>query len=612
MTAAPESTGANDAALTDDAVIDGFVAYLRDNGMSDDDTRTVRAARVWWRRFGGPAGFEAAPLADQLAAPKRARAFIDWAIVAGHLCPGADYLLARRMQLGRPARRVWPGFWERFAATAADLGFKPATVDRQWVVLTLVAAVAGARYDELTHGQLHAARGVLLDAAHRHRRPAAQHDLSRTIFSLEATLFHAGVTDRLTTARRNPRAVSRDQKWAGIAAGLRHTAFGYLDQMATSRRANTVARYEIYLRDFARFLTTNTDVVRFADIGRSHVEAYQTAIGDRDRPLHHHSVRDRLGILRAFFERLIEWDHPDAPARVPIFAGDLPLKDRPLPRFLDDAAATRLLQAARAHPDPFVRLVVEMLARTGLRKSELMALRTDAVVQIGTGYWLRVPVGKLHNDRFIPLHPHLKALLDDWITEQRSTGVRSQLVFVDRGRPIPASRVDHALDQVARAAGIGNVTPHQLRHTLATQAINRGMSLEALAALLGHRDLSMTLVYARIADRTVADQYFTVTDKVEALYNRPSSPSTDAATTREARVRRELQQRMLANGYCNRPPELDCQFETVCETCTYFETTVEFRPTLRRQRDHAAARDQTGRRDLYDKLLGRLDDQHAS
>jgi site-specific recombinase XerD len=40
------------------------------------------------------------------------------------------------------------------------------------------------------------------------------------------------------------------------------------------------------------------------------------------------------------------------------------------------------------------------------------------------------------------------------------------------------------------------VHPHRLRHTLATQAINRGMRLEAIAALLGHRKMEMTLIYA--------------------------------------------------------------------------------------------------------------------
>src|SRR5207342_3710154 len=74
------------------------------------------------------------------------------------------------------------------------------------------------------------------------------------------------------------------------------------------------------------------------------------------------------------------------------------------------------------------------------------------------------------------------------------------------------------LNRLARRAGIGHVHPHQLRHTLATQAINRGMRLEAIAALLGHRSMEMTLTYARIADRVVADEYASVHAHIDALY----------------------------------------------------------------------------------------------
>jgi hypothetical protein len=280
--------------------------------------------------------------------------------------------------------------------------------------------------------------------------------------------------------------------------------------------------------------------------------------------------------------------------------------DEPLPRFLDDASAARLLASARTQSDPLDRLIVEMLARTGMRKGELLALTTDAVVQIGTAFWLRIPVGKLHNDRYIPLHPGLKQLLDAWLA-RRPPELRSNLIFVDRGRPLPQTRVDAAVRRAARAAGIGHVTPHQLRHTLATQAINRGMSLEAIAALLGHRDLSMTMVYARIADRTVADEYFAVTEKVEALYDGPRVLPAEAEGRRMRGVRAEIYRRMLGNGYCCRPSELDCRFESICETCQFFVTTAEFRPTLERQRDDAADRGQADRRQLFESLLQRLE-----
>jgi hypothetical protein len=106
------------------------------------------------------------------------------------------------------------------------------------------------------------------------------------------------------------------------------------------------------------------------------------------------------------------------------------------------------------------------------------------------------------------------------------------------------------------------------------------MSLEAIAAMLGHRSMDMTLRYAKIANRTVADEYFAVTDKVEALYGQPRSLPADAIGPKMARLRRE-HHRLLGNGYCTRPPELDCAFESICETCTFFQTSIQFRPAGR-------------------------------
>ena len=76
-----------------------------------------------------------------------------------------------------------------------------------------------------------------------------------------------------------------------------------------------------------------------------------------------------------------------------------------------------------------------------------------------------------------------------------------------------------------------------------------------------------------------------------------------------ARLRRE-HHRMLGNGVCTRPVELDCAFETICETCTYFATTIEFRPTLRRQLKDARKKQQTGREELYQRLLDDLEPEN--
>jgi hypothetical protein len=132
------------------------------------------------------------------------------------------------------------------------------------------------------------------------------------------------------------------------------------------------------------------------------------------------------------------------------------------------------------------------------------------------------------------------------------------------------------------------------------------MSLDAIAALLGHKTLAMTMIYARIADKTVADEYFAITEKVEALYDQPRQLPSDDEGSEMRKLRGEMHRRMLGNGYCARPVEMDCHFESICESCTFFVTTVEFTPTLLKQREDAVAKGQVGRQKVFDGHLERL------
>jgi len=599
------STEAEDlvAAYATDLVAAGLVAW----------PSTLGGARGFCARHASPAAFAALPVEEQLKLSSHLRGFASWLMVTGRMAVSADYLARANLRLGAAAANYHPALYAHLATTAEMLGSDKCWVDAQWQAFAQVAALHGVTPAKVTAAQLDAGAAALLDAFVRPGRAKSGHKLRTALVRLRATLFHAGVIDVPPRLRKPNTGELRAREWARVAPTLTATARRYLAQIELSLRPSTVGEAERSLRELGCFLAREApEVVGVADVRRHHVEAYKTWLAGRPRrgggTLHRHTIRARLLTLRCFFERVAEWGYEDAPPRPLIFDGDLPIPDQPLPRFIDDAASAKLLRAARADPDPFVRLVVELLARTGLRKGELMALTVDAVVQIGSAFWLRVPVGKLHNDRYIPLHPQLKELLDAWLAD-RPEGLRSELVFTDWGRPMPHARVDRALVKVAAAAGIDHVTAHQLRHTLATQAINRGMSLEAIAALLGHRTMAMTMVYARIADRTVAEEYFSVSEKVEALYGRATALPADAEGAEMTKLRRELDRRMLGNGYCARPVEMDCHFESICESCTFFVTTIEFKPTLLRQRDDAATKGQIGRQKVFDGLLGRLDEE---
>jgi hypothetical protein len=125
------------------------------------------------------------------------------------------------------------------------------------------------------------------------------------------------------------------------------------------------------------------------------------------------------------------------------------------------------------------------------------------------------------------------------------------------------------------------------------------MSLEAIAALLGHRSPRMTLIYARISDDSVAEQYFRATHAVEAV---ASAPPVDP----DARALAQGHYRLLGNGRCTRPVQLDCSYQTICEGCGFFETGPEFLTILRRQKDNAADQADFERTHVYQELIDGL------
>jgi integrase/recombinase XerD len=594
-----------------EALVAAYRADLLAAGMFAEHPVTS-PARSFLSRI-GVGGWSRLSLAEQCATSLKDRRVVGWLMVTGRCRPSPDYLVLGRPYLGEVAARHHRDFHRTFADTAAELGFDQLSTRLQWSATVKIATLLGLAPTELTKTDLDTGREQLIAAILRHRPDGhGIRALTTALFGAEATLFHAGVIDAPPRKQHPDQAPARAAAWAAVPPRLAATLLGYIEQMRLSLRPGTMVRVEGVLREFAGWLAGHApEVSCVADVRRAHVEGYKLHLAARPSArggrLSKTSLAEHIGALRACFERLTEWAGDDVPARVLVFAGDLPRRDEPLPRFLDDGAAAKLLQATRAHPDPFTRLAVEFLARTGLRKGEFRDLTIDSVVQIGSAYWLHVPLGKLRTDRYIPLHPQLKELLDDWLT-RRPAGLREPYLFIERGRRISEQRIDRAVSDVAAAAGIGHVTPHQLRHTLATQAINRGMSLEAIAALLGHRSMRMTLVYARIADRTVADEYFAVSEKVEALYDAPKELPADAEGAEMRRLRSEMHRRMLGNGYCARPVGLDCHFESICESCTFFQTTIEFRPTLQRQRDDAAGKGQLGRQKVFDGLLARLEE----
>ena len=86
---------------------------------------------------------------------------------------------------------------------------------------------------------------------------------------------------------------------------------------------------------------------------------------------------------------------------------------------------------------------------------------------------------------------------------------------------------------MGQAAGDIVVSPHRLRHTLATRLLNAGMKETAIQKILGHEQLSTTLIYARILDKTVETDYQQAMAQIESQqmpFSRPPDLVTNWPT----------------------------------------------------------------------------------
>ncbi len=631
----PSHETAREIALDHACLVTEYMSYIAAAGYSTSPEATKQRSRGAWKfltRFPDPGVWLRLQVDEQLRCNPQERNFVHYLFLRRRLAMPPAYILVARSHLSDMGRRLMEReTYEHYHKMACRLGYADPGIKSQFRSLLCLMAWAQRPMDSLTVADLDAFTDDLKSAYQklngwRHIRSMTG-QLPRAwnsdLLGVCNVLYHLGVFPQMTRSRR--RELTFERQWQGIPPDITNLVHRYIRQIALSFYPGTAKMERFRLFWFFSWLAkTMPDVTSVSQLKRRHIEAFKEYLRwVPPHPRYHRppgstlssSTRYKsLSTLHHFLERITEWQWPGAPDRPLMFDQDLPPLEQPLPRFMDDVKAARFLEAARKHADLFSRVCGVTLMLTGLRKSEFLNLTTDCVVQIGDGHWLRVPLGKTHRDRFIPLHPEVKQLLDEW-TAKHPPEKPYDFLFTRYGRRIGANKVDRAVKNIAEEAGIpGRVTPHRLRHTLATLAINRGMPLEDIAALLGHRTLAMTLVYARIGNRTVQQEYSVVSRQLEQLCSRPqpekAEQSASVAPIREGAKMRRLRQehwRMLGNGYCTRPEGVRCEYETICETCPCFSTTIDFLPILQKQRQDAEDKGQEHRVQILARLINGME-----
>jgi integrase/recombinase XerC len=192
-----------------------------------------------------------------------------------------------------------------------------------------------------------------------------------------------------------------------------------------------------------------------------------------------------------------------------------------LPRYLSESENQRLEASVHnrlATSDPLLALenaCFWVLAHTGVRACECLELQTHDLDLPGRRLWVRQ--GKGQRDRLVYLSDLACQALAHY--QRIAPGVAaSTLLHHADGAPLTYQWLHRHLVALATAAGVPKVSPHRLRHTLATRLLNAGMAITGVQKLLGHEYLSTTQIYARVYDSTVEADYRQAMAKVEDLH----------------------------------------------------------------------------------------------
>lgn len=187
-----------------------------------------------------------------------------------------------------------------------------------------------------------------------------------------------------------------------------------------------------------------------------------------------------------------------------------PRIEKKMPEILTVQEVDRLLSQPNPHTGKGIRdkAMMELLYATGMRVSELLALKTEDV-NLSFGYVICHDNGK---ERVIPIGNVSRDMLQRYMDEARDFFVKNQretALFTNcSGKPMSRQGFWKVLKGYAENAGIHkDITPHTLRHSFAVHMLQNGADIKSVQEMLGHSDISSTQMYLGLDTVKMRDVY---------------------------------------------------------------------------------------------------------
>jgi integrase/recombinase XerC len=279
---------------------------------------------------------------------------------------------------------------------------------------------------------------------------------------------------------------------------MREIVEGFLDYIQKEKRfsTHTVIAYSKDLDQFLHHVTENLEVTSIQKVDHHDIRSWIVSILE-DEKLQAASVNRKISCLRSFYKYLIR---NEVVSKNPMAKITSLKAKKKLPLFLEQVQMENLLdqmEFGEGFKGVRDKLIIELLYCTGMRRAELIGLKTSNVNR--SNQEIKV-LGKRNKERIIPLSQSSLLLIAKYETLARdSFGALKQNGFLlvdDNGEQMSDGFVYRKVNRYLRlVTTIEKKSPHILRHTFATHMLNNGADLNAIKELLGHSSLSATQVY---------------------------------------------------------------------------------------------------------------------
>ncbi len=305
-------------------------------------------------------------------------------------------------------------------------------------------------------------------------------------------------------------------------------AYQFLEELRVLQRASahTLRNYAIDLNTFKTFLENETPSPKI-----SHNKPYISREPSLELPLetinrrvirqflaHYATVSKRtqvrrISTLRSFFKFLMKQGHIQSNPMEDI---DSPKLDKTLPTTLDYPQVQHLLEQPNlsSYLGFRDRTIMELLYSSGLRISELVLLDEKDCDFENFSIKLK---GKGKKERRVPITQNAAKWIQRYLSHPKRhqnspehlKSSEEQAIFLNKwGKRITTRSVDRKFVKYLLMSGLPNqVTPHTIRHTIATHWLENGMDLKTIQLLLGHSSLSTTSIYTQVSTKLKKSVY---------------------------------------------------------------------------------------------------------